>query len=265
MCGYRFYRSVRRYTGMAAAMLMLVAAPAAAQNSGRTAQGMTGFYTEDEATGRVAISQIWSQQLRFPMQLSRGLINLMEAVNRWTGIRASMESHVYIGTPGFERLPFAYITTGESFELSSNELASIGKFFENGGFMVLETATPSQQNSQAGAAMKQMVKNAGGSRVRFAPIPNDHELYHSFFDFEDGPPLGSEIAPAGRTIMNQPVNYLEGIWYKGRLAGLYSDKGYILNWSKPFSGEGTSQPMLKMGVNFIVYALKNDPGEAGSR
>ncbi len=248
---------------MAAAVLMLIA-PAAAQYSGRTARGMSSSDNADAVTGNVTISQIWSQQLRFPTQYSRGLINLMEAMNRWTGIRASMDRQVYIGTPEFEGLPFAYITAVESFELSPNELASVGKFFENGGFMVIENPTPTQQNSQVGAAMKQMVKDAGGSQVRLAPIPNDHELYHSYFDFETGPPLGSEITPAGRTI-NQPIYYLEGIWYKGRLAGLYSDKGYIINWNKSFSEGGTSQPMLKMGVNFIMYAIKNARDGAGSR
>ncbi len=265
--------------------MLLATVHAYAQDSGRPGRSSANSDRTD-ISGTVKIAQVWSQQLRFPTNLSRGLINLVEATNRMTNIRVAMDRQVHIGTPEFEQLPFAYITTEESFELTPNEVESVKKFFDNGGFMVIETPTPTiSQSSQAGTSLKKMVKDALGTSARFSPISKDHQLYHSFFDFDDGPPLGSEptsvtnsnsyipdppanIPGVSKNMSYQPVGYLEGIWYEGRLIGLYSDKSYILNWNKSIGSGGdggTSNPQLKMGVNFIMYALKNARGGNGSR
>ena len=43
-----------------------------------------------------------------------------------------------------------------------------------------------------------------------------------------------------------------------RLVAIYSDKGYALNWKKLTN----NNPQLKMGVNFVVYALIQSGGIA---
>ena len=50
------------------------------------------------------------------------------------------------------------------------------------------------------------------------------------------------------------VLYLEGIWLDERIVAIYSDKGYANKWKELSNNE----PQLKMGVNFVVFAL--DPG-----
>ncbi len=61
-----------------------------------------------------------------------------------------------------------------------------------GGFVVFENLKPWEETSPAEMSLKQFVRDTFGSRARIAIIPNDHPLYHCFFNFPDGPPIGSE-------------------------------------------------------------------------
>ncbi len=103
-----------------------------------------------------------------------------------------------------------------------------------------------------------------GNDAKFLPIPNDHPVYHCFFDFDEGPPNGAELnlsrvvgASGGnkrsRTIPKQ-VHYLEGITIDDRLVAIYSDKGYAIKWA----ADTNNEPQLKMGVNMVVFALTQE-------
>ena len=92
------------------------------------------------------------------------------------------------------------------------------------------------------------------------PIQNSHPLYHCFFDFYDGPPIGTEVGwvttshKGGFTqggYESQPVENLEGIWINNRLVAIYSDKRYCPTWEKDTDNE----PQFKMSVNMVVFAL----------
>jgi len=108
-----------------------------------------------------------------------------------------------------------------------------------------------------------MFRDALGADAKFLPIENDHPLYHSFFDFDSGPPQGDEIGIlqviediAGASYnkskkMAKPVLFLEGIWLDERLVAIYCDKGYAHKWKNLSNNE----PQLKMGVNMVVFAL----------
>ncbi|MCD6307470.1 MAG: DUF4159 domain-containing protein, partial [Candidatus Latescibacteria bacterium] len=121
------------------------------------------------------------------------------------------------------------------------------------------------------------MKDVLGSGARFEPIPKDHEVYHSYFNFDDGPPVGVEnqavttnsipvLDSSGnqtaqsreKRLMPRRVPYLEGIWVDGRLAVVLANKGYGVKWAEYSNNE----PQLKMGVNMVVYAL-TVPGDLG--
>jgi hypothetical protein len=106
-----------------------------------------------------------------------------------------------------------------------------------------------------------MLELSLGSDAKFLPIPNDHPLYHCFFDF-DKAPRGSELDETideGKLRAGwEPVFYLEGIWIKNRLVAIYSDKGYSISWERDYDNDA----QLKMGVNMIVFALTQKGGMA---
>lgn len=59
-------------------------------------------------------------------------------------------------------------------------------------------------------------------------------------------------------MVNQNVGYLEGVWLDGRLAAIYSNKGYGNIWARKKGGDA----VFKMGVNILIFALKQEGGNS---
>lgn len=221
--------------------------------------------------GFIYISTAWGAQLKPPDKLKRAVINLVEAVNRYTNINAKVDSHMYLDSRKIFETPFVYVTADKAFELTNIERENFGEYLRQGGFAVVDNGEPMYEFGQAEASLKQMLVDAlGAEGKKRLPIPNEHPLYHCFFDFDDGPPQGAEIqmvqttttGEQGETARNssmaKSVLYLEGIWLDERLVAIYSDKGYALKWKNLSNNE----PQLKMGVNFVVFALTQSGGIA---
>jgi len=219
---------------------------------------------KQDISGFVYIATAWGTQLRPPDALKRSVINLVEAVNRYTNINAKVDSHLFLDSRKLFDTPFVYVVSNEAFEVTDIERRNLGEYLRNGGFIVVDNGEPQYEYGQAEASLRQMLRDTLGSDAKFLPIPIDHPLYHSFFDFDDGPPQGAEndsmtsattSSDASKrqksTTMNQQVHYLEGITIDNRLVAIYSDKGYAIKWQLSSNNE----PQLKMGVNMVVFAL----------
>jgi len=218
---------------------------------------------KQDIKGFVYIATAWGAQLKPPDELKRAVINLVEAVNRYTNINAKVDSHMYLDSRRLFETPFVYITSDRAFELTDIERKNFGDYLRNGGFSVVDNGEPMAEFGQAEASLRQMLRDALGADAKFLPIENDHPLYHSFFDFDYGPPQGSEIGmvqtsedrtaatSAKNTKISKAVHYLEGIWLDNRLVAIYSDKGYAHKWKDLTNNE----PQLKIGVNMVVFAL----------
>jgi len=214
-------------------------------------------------SGFVHIALAWGDRLSPPQYLVRGFINLMEAMHRYTNIETTIDKHMYLGSPELLRMPFVYVVTDRAFDISETERKNLKKYLDSGGFLFLESTTPYAESNQGEAALKKMLRDVLGAHARFSPIPNSHPLYHCFFDFDDGPPQGSELidgyfASPVSAYMPRKVYFLEGVFYRERLAAVLSSKGYIVKWNDMVNNE----PQLKMGVNLIVFSLIQKGGIA---
>jgi hypothetical protein len=220
-------------------------------------------------SGFVRIATVWGEQLQPPDDLKRGLIQLAEAVNRYTGIHARFDDHLYLSDRRLHEMPFIYLTTDDAFELTDIERANLERYLRNGGFAVVDNGTPQYEYGKAEASLRQMLRDTLGNDAIFLPIENTHPLYHSFFDFDNGPPLGYEAktmtqtntsgVPGNETkskTITKPVLFLEGIWIDNRMVAIYSDKGYAIPWREFIN----NIPQLKMGVNMVVFALTQEGG-----
>ena len=225
--------------------------------------------------GFIYIATAWGAQLKPPDKLKRAVINLVNAVNRYTNINAKVDTHLYLDSRKIFETPFVYVTADEAFELTDIERKNFGDYLRNGGFAVIDNGEPQYEFGQSEASLREMLKVSLGADAKFLPIPNNHPIYHCFFDFDDGPPQGDEmrmvftitthedygegtLGSARNSSMAKPVLYLEGIWIDERLVAIYSDKGYAHKWKLPTN----NQPQLKMGVNFVVFALTQEGGIA---
>ena len=208
-----------------------------------------GFIKSDKSDrqhieGFIRIPTVWGMQLKPPDSLKRSVIDIAVAMNRYTAIRAELDPHLILDSHKLLDTPFIFITTDQAFELNEIERQNLGNYLRNGGFVVLDNGNPTHPNGPGEVSLRQMLRDSLGAHARFEPIPVSHPVYHCFFDFDDGPPNGSETyafvypqtsrSSSGewRTLlMYEPVCYLEGIWFNGRLAAIYSDKGFFERWS----------------------------------
>jgi hypothetical protein len=85
-------------------------------------------------------------------------------------------------------------------------------------------------------------------------LPNDHEIYRSFFVFEDGPPTTShELNGWGDNLVHK---HLQAVVQDGRIVVLYSSKDYSSEWNyHPDNKRFLSVDNTRFGVNVVVYAL----------
>ena len=200
-------------------------------------------------TGYVRLATTWATELRPRFDAAaRALPNLARALNRWTGIVASVGTPVVIGTPDFDRAPFVYLTTERAFELTPTEARALGSYLRGGGFVLADNASAHLfEHGQAEAAIRAAFEQALGRQGRLRRIPESHPIYRSVYELS-GPPPGLDEA--------RPRHFLEGVFLDGRLAAVFADKGYVHAWALSHGNEA----QLRFGINAVVYALR-DPGD----
>ena len=207
---------------------------------------------------------IWGAELT---PLRRPVIGLAEAVKKYSLIETKLDKRLPLSSPELEKYPFIYIGTDEEFELTEIERKSFSRYLNKGGFAVIDNCFPQERFGDAEASLRKMLRDAKtdiGARAVISIITPFHPVYHSFFDFDYGPPLGAELLPAEmfnskKNVLDKEYHtdpYLEGLWIGSRLAAVYSDRGYGLRWQQ-LSG---NEPQQKFGVNLVVYALTHKGG-----
>ncbi len=197
--------------------------------------------------------------------LSEGLSGLAKAAKAFTNLELVFPRRpLHLGTNIPMRYPFIYIGCGDTWEYLPNEAKEAGIYLKNGGFAVFENLSPWLENSPAEASLRQFIIDALGPSAHMEIIPNDHPLYHCFFDFPEGPPQGSEVKALSGWSDNRirkPVNCLEGVWIGPRMVAIYSNKGYGSFWPD----DSNSDPQRKMGINMLAFALLQEGGKIEKR
>lgn len=202
---------------------------------------------------------IWGADL---LPLKRPVIGLAEALKKYSHIKPKLDQRLFLSSSAISKYPFLYITTIEGFDLTVREKRNFVKYLQDGGFAVLDNGFPQDKYSGAEASLRQMLwdaKNAIGSSAFIAIIPPVHPIYHCFYDFPYGPPLGAALIPPEDFNITKevidpeyhPVQQLVGLWIGSRLAAVYSDMGYGLRWSQI----ANNTPQQKFGINMVVFAL----------
>lgn len=185
------------------------------------------------------------------------LPQLVRFINENSGIRAKVAEDVYLDSKELFRCPFVYLTAREPFEATRKEVENLREYLKSGGFVFVDNVYPKEEYSPSEASLRKLIRDALGREARFEMIPNDHPLYHCFYDF-DGPPVGAEVEAevymGGRLEVVKLVRHLEGIFLDGRLAVVFSDKGYGIKWERGIDNE----VQLRMGMNLVVYALTQE-------
>ena len=187
----------------------------------------------------------------------------------------SLKKYEYSPTQELTKYPVIYLSYDKPFKLTEDERLTLAGYICSGGFIIIDNPLPETDRGRVGNSLKNAILNAFYNvgvvsysdyiplkEKKYAkkyksvgiipsrsirPISKDHDLFHCFFDFDNGSPNGYRD---GSDVSGD----IKGIYLGERLIGLYLN-GYGLSWNNK-----RNEQQLKMGVNMIVYALKHGYG-----
>jgi hypothetical protein len=188
----------------------------------------------------------WDTDRRMPS-------NLLNSLVEYTTIPINVEEKV-VELSGNElfQYPFSYLSGHKLVQFDQQEKFNFKKYVENGGFVFVDDCNHDIDGLFARSFEAQMNSIFGVAALK--KIPNDHEIYHSFFKFEKGPPTTSfELNGWGDDLVH---DYLKAVEINGRIRVLYSNKDYGCEWDYDFRNKRFyAEDNTKFGVNIIMYAM----------
>lgn len=188
----------------------------------------------------------WDVDQRMPANILTSLVD-------YTNLRVDPEERVIaLADPAMLTAPFCYLSGHKLVEFNAAEARNFKRYVENGGFVFVDDCNHDIDGLFATSFERQMAALFGPTALD--KLPNDHAIYRSFFEFEDGPPATSfELNGWGDDLIH---DYLKGIEIDGRLGVLYSNKDYGCEWDYDWRNKRfLAEDNTKFAVNIILYAL----------
>ena len=188
----------------------------------------------------------WNTDQRMPS-------NVLNSLVEYTTIPVDTQERVVaLSSDEIFDCPFCYISGHKLVEFDDKERSNFEKYVKNGGFVFADDCNHDIDGLFAKSFEQQMATIFGADALK--KIPNDHELYSSFFEFEDGPPTTSyELNGWGDDLVH---DYLKAIEINGRIGVLYSNKDYGCEWDYEFKNKRwLAKDNTQFAINIIVYAM----------
>jgi hypothetical protein len=179
--------------------------------------------------------------------------NLIHAMAQYTEIPVAPEG-VVVDLAGAEifRYPILYLTGHLPVRFNDAESRNLAAYVERGGLVFIDDHNHDVDGAFHRTVTAELARIFGMDALR--PLPNDHELYRSFFVFEDGPPTTShELNGWGDGLIHEELFAIER---DGRIGVLYSNKDYSSEWNyHAVNKRFLAVDNTRFGVNLIIYGL----------
>lgn len=176
--------------------------------------------------------------------------NLLNSLVEYTTVAIDTEEKIIpLSAPEVLHSPFCYLSGHKLVQFTNKERDNFEKYVRNGGFVFVDDCNHDIDGLFAKSFEAQMAAIFGAHALQ--KIPNQHELYRSFFEFEKGPPTTSiELNGWGDDLVH---DYLKAIEIEGRIAVLYSNKDYGCEWDYDFRNKRwLAEDNTKFGVNIEI-------------
>lgn len=158
----------------------------------------------------------------------------------------TIENTVQIKENNLFRYPFLFATGHGVMKFTADEQERLRNYLDNGGFLFVNDSYGMDKNLRNEIA-------ALFPERELVELPFDHNIYHSYYDFPNGPPKIHEHDN------KPPQGY--AIIIDGRVALYYLYESDIGDgWEDPAVHNDPPEKReaaLKMGMNILVYALTN--------
>ncbi len=179
--------------------------------------------------------------------------NLLNSLVEYTTVEVTpVERVVALDSAAVFDSPFAYLAGHRLVEFTARERDIFERFVRGGGFVFADDCNHDIDGLFARSFEAQVAAIFGNDALR--KIPNDHELYRAFFEFDDGPPpTALELNGWGDDLVH---DYLKAVEIDGRIGILYSNKDYGCEWDYDFRNKRfLAQDNTKFGVNIVIHAM----------
>jgi len=175
-----------------------------------------------------------------------GDITLLHKIQKDTGKITCPERRVVdLGDlDNLVRYPFVFMTARGTFKLPEQEERNLREFLDRGGFIYADDCVYNQQDRFFRSFVELMNSLYPDNRMR--KIPHDHELFHIFYDFENGAPHLKGV-PHGAFGLFEPAS--------GRLSAIVTPGDVHCGWVNRWFSPEQNLAALKMGVNIVIYFL----------
>jgi len=177
--------------------------------------------------------------------------NIIDSVARYTDIPTAPAAVIVpLSSPRILDYPLVYMTGHLPFRFTEAERRNAQRLVERGGMLFIDD----HNHDIGGVFHKTAIEEITRSFSAPVDLPNNHQLYRSFFEFRDGPPTTShELNGWGDNLVHK---HLQAVMRGDRIGVLYSNKDYSSEWNyHPESKRFSAIDNTRFGVNIIVYAL----------
>ena len=174
-----------------------------------------------------------------------GLPNLLRELRARTGLAvAEGPASTRLTDPALWNFPFLYMTGHGNVRFSDEEVRTLRRYLESGGFMHVD------DNYGLDASFRREIRRVFPD-IELVEIPADHPIYHVMYDFPKGLPK------IHKHDGKPPQGF--GIFVRGRLVLFYSYESDLGNgWEDASVHDVPPEPReeaIRMGVNVVLFAL----------
>jgi len=173
--------------------------------------------------------------------------NLLKGLRERTNMdTASKQAQVQLNDRDLYSYPFIFMTGHGNVSFSDQEVINLRMYLTRGGFLWANDDYGMDKSFRR--EMKRVFPNK-----ELVEVPFEHEIYHCFYNFPNGPPKIHEHDG------KPPKGY--GIFHEGRMVVYYNYESDIANGLE--DPEVHKDPpekreqALRMAVNIVIYALTN--------
>lgn len=178
--------------------------------------------------------------------------NLLNSLIEYTSLKVDPDERV-VPLADAEMLlaPFCYLAGHKLVEFTELEARNFRDYVNRGGFVFVDDCNHDIDGLFAKSFEAQMAKLFGEDALQ--KLPDDHDLYNCFFQFDKLPVTSFELNGWGDDLVH---DYLKAIMINGRIAVLYSNKDFGCEWDYDYRNKRwLATDNTKFAVNIVVYAL----------
>ena len=179
--------------------------------------------------------------------------NVLNSLVEYTTLKVdTQEKIIPLSSDEIFQCPFCYLSGHKLVQFTKKERENFKKYVNNGGFVFVDDCNHDIDGLFAKSFERQMEVIFGTDGLK--KIPNNHEIYNIFFEFENGLlTMFQELNGWGDDLVHE---YLKAIEVNGRIGVLYSNKDYGCEWDYDFRNKRWyKNDNTRFAVNIVMYAL----------